>query len=222
MRIPPDSFQTQGLRKKLIQSLRAKGIDSEKVLGAMMQVPRHFFYFDDIFIEKAYQNIAFQIGAGQTISAPFTVALQTSLLEVQPGDKILEIGTGSGYQTAILCKLGAEVYSIERQKYLFEKTQKLLHALGIRAHLHYGDGFEGLPAFAPFDKILVTCAAAQTPDTLLEQLKVGGKIVLPFATSADTQDMFLLQRKSFQRFIYKNIGDCKFVPMLAETDRDSF
>ena len=222
MQTPTDSFQTQGLRKKMVQQLREKGIRSEEVLRAMLQVPRHFFYFDDIFSEKAYQNIAFQIGAGQTISAPYTVALQSEYLDVVPGMRVLEIGTGSGYQTAILEVLGAKIYSIERQKYLHEKTKKLLQNFGSKAHLIYGDGFEGLPDIAPFDRILVTCAAPNLPDTLLEQLAIGGKMVIPITVGEEKQDLFYFFRKSEQIFCYKNLGDCQFVPMLSNTDRVSF
>ena len=216
MRIPPDSFQTQGLRKKMIAGLEEKGIKSTKVLKIMEKIPRHFFYFDEIFIEKAYQDIAFQIGEGQTISAPYTVALQTSLLDIQKNDKVLEIGAGSGYQTAILEGLGAEVFSIERQEYLHQKTKRLFDFLQLKSKLLYSDGFEGYSSMAPFDKILLTCAAPVLPEQLLTQLKIGGKMVLPLEEGKN-QILVYLFRASEKIFRYKKMGDCRFVPMLEKT-----
>src|SRR5438876_923114 len=165
-----DNFKTQGMRKKLIDGIRLKGITDEEVLQAMMKVQRHLF-MDKAFLNQAYSDYAFQIGAGQTISQPYTVAYQTSLLNVKKGDKALEIGTGSGYQTCVLVELGAKVFSIERQKELFDKAKDFLPSIGCQAKLFYGDGYKGLPAFAPFDKILVTCGAPVIPQELIKELK---------------------------------------------------
>jgi protein-L-isoaspartate(D-aspartate) O-methyltransferase len=157
-----DTFRHKGLRKKLIDMLRQQGIRDERVLEAMDRVPRHFF-LSSAFLEFAYENRAFSIGAGQTISHPSTVARQTELLQLQKGDKVLEIGTGSGYQTCVLCEMGAKVWSIERQRELYDVTTPLIDRLGYRPKLYYGDGYKGKPAFAPFDKILVTCGAPFVP-----------------------------------------------------------
>ena len=161
-----DSYRHKGLRKKLIAELAGKGISDTKVLEAMNKVPRHFF-LSSAFLEFAYENKAFQIGAGQTISQPYTVAFQSQLLEVEKGMKILEIGTGSGYQTAVLCELGAKVYSIERQKLLHDNAKSILNKMGYKPNLVYGDGYKGLPSFAPFDRVLITCAVPVIPNELL-------------------------------------------------------
>ncbi len=216
-----DTFRTQGLRKKMITELRSKGIVDEKVLQAMEEVPRHFFSWDEIFVEKAYQNIAFQIGAGQTISQPYTVAFQTELLEVSRNSKVLEIGTGSGYQAAILTKMGAKVYSIERQKYLHEKTKKLFQMLKIPCTLVYGDGYKGFPQAAPYDRIVVTCGAPYVPDTLLEQLAIGGRMVIPVG-EGETQTMVLLVRKDEKTFQRSEMGVFRFVPMLEDKNGGGF
>nr|MDQ3017968.1 protein-L-isoaspartate(D-aspartate) O-methyltransferase [Bacteroidota bacterium] len=174
-----DTYKHQGLRKQLIDTLREEGIRDEKVLEAMLKLPRHLF-LEKAFEEWAYKNVAFPIGCDQTISQPMTVAIQTSLMEVKKGDKILEVGTGSGYQACILSELGAKVYTIERQSALFEKTERQLRELGYRSiRTFLGDGYEGLPMFAPFDKILVTAGASALPATLIKQVGVGGYLVIP-------------------------------------------
>src|SRR5436305_2593017 len=160
--IPEDNFKTQGMRKKLIEQVKEKGISDTAVLNAMYRVPRHFF-LDPAFVEQAYSDHAFQIGAGQTISQPYTVAYQTLLLELKKGDKVMEIGTGSGYQCCVLLEMGAKVFTIERQKELYDRAKEFLPQIGYRPKFFYGDGYKGLPAFAPFDKVLVTCGAPFIP-----------------------------------------------------------
>lgn len=180
MKIPEDNYRHKGLRRDLVQLLRSKGITDEQVLEAIGKVPRHFYFTDSIFDQRAYEDQAFQIGEGQTISQPFTVAYQTQLLRIKPMEKVLEIGTGSGYQASVLQALGARVYTIERQRKLFDRTKILLEKLQLNSiKMFYGDGFEGLPMFAPFDKILVTAAAPELPIKLLRQLKPGGLLVIP-------------------------------------------
>ena len=166
------------MRKLLIKEVASKGITDERVLNAMMKLPRHFF-FDEIFVTHAYEDKAFPIGQGQTISQPYTVAFQTELLEIKAGDKILEIGTGSGYQASILLELGAEVHTIEYNKVLYNQTRKFLPRLGYRPHFYQGDGSRGLPAQAPFDGIIVTAGAPSVPQDLIQQLKIGGKLIIP-------------------------------------------
>jgi protein-L-isoaspartate(D-aspartate) O-methyltransferase len=195
LNLPEDNFKHQGMRKLLIESIRAKGIKDENVLSAMLRVPRHFF-FEQAFLNQAYSDHAFQIGAGQTISQPYTVAYQTSLLQLQRGEKVLEIGTGSGYQTSVLIELGAKVFTIERQKELFDVAQQRFPLMGYAPKMFYGDGYKGLPAFAPFDKILVTCGAPFIPEELVKQLKVGGIMVIPLG-GGDVQVMTLI--KKFQQ-----------------------
>lgn len=198
---------------QLIESLRQAGIRDEKVLAAMAKVPRHLF-LEKAFEEWAYQNVAFPIGCDQTISQPLTVAIQTGLLDVKRGDKILEVGTGSGYQACVLMELGAKVYTIERQKLLFEKTDLLLRTLGyglIRTFL--GDGYAGLPLIAPFDKILVTAGATLLPETLIEQLSPGGQLVIPIGTE-DTQTMWRYVKDENGEIKGEAFGKFKFVPFL--------
>jgi protein-L-isoaspartate(D-aspartate) O-methyltransferase len=207
-----DSFRHKGLRKKLVDDLREKGIQDENVLDAINQVPRHFF-MESSFIELSYKDKAFPIEAGQTISQPYTVAFQTCLLNVRRHDKILEIGTGSGYQAAILAELGAKVYTIERQRELFLKTQAFLPTLGYKIHFVYGDGYEGLAAYSPFDKILITAAIPEIPLSLLNQLKEGGRLVAPVGND-ELQVMTLIMRKSETEFIRTSHGSFVFVPML--------
>lgn len=214
--LPEDNFKHQGMRKKLIDSLREKGIDNEEVLSAMMRVPRHFF-LDLAFLNQAYSDSAFQIGAGQTISQPFTVAYQTSLLNIKKGDKVLEIGTGSGYQTSVLVELGAKVFSIERQKELFDRTKDLLPAMRYSPKLFYGDGYKGLPAYAPFDKILITCGAPFIPDELVKQLKVGGIMVIPVG-AGEVQVMNLITKVSESSIEKKELKNFRFVPMLENKE----
>ena len=214
MRKFEDTYRHKGLRKKLISSLRNKGITSEKVLEAMNEVPRHFF-LDTALDNIAYEDRAFPIAVGQTISQPYTVAYQTSLLEVQPQDKILEIGTGSIYQATVLAEMGAKVFTIERQKKLFELTQKfVLKSKYPGIKFFYGDGFEGLPTFAPFDKVLITAAAPFIPPRLIDQLKIGGKMVLPLETEAGSQRMLRLTKTADGKFAEEEFEQFKFVPML--------
>lgn len=209
-----DTHKHQGLRKQLANVLEAKGITDKKVLDAVCKIPRHLF-IDSSFEAHAYQDKAFPIAAEQTISQPYTVAFQSQTLAIKPGDKVLEIGTGSGYQTAVLLEMKAEVYSIERQKELFKKTSLFLPKLGYRAKkLIFGDGYKGLPEVAPFDKIIVTAGAPFVPKPLLSQLKVGGKLLIPVGES--TQIMTLFIRKSAKEFEKHELGDFAFVPMLEE------
>jgi protein-L-isoaspartate(D-aspartate) O-methyltransferase len=212
-----DTYKHKGMRRNLINELRDKGITDENVLKAFDNIPRHFF-LDLVFTEQAYSNIAFQIGAGQTISHPFTVAFQTQLLEVVKGDKILEIGTGSGFQTSILCDMGAKVFSIERQRELYSKVGYILRYFNFSPRLSYGDGYKGLPSFAPFDSIIVTCGAPYIPNALVEQLKVGGKLVVPIGEGS-VQRMKLITKISEDEFETKDFGDFSFVPMLENKAR---
>lgn len=207
-----DTFLHKGLRKKLVEDIKQKGIVDERVLQAINKVPRHYF-MDSSFVHFAYKDQAFPIAANQTISQPFTVAKQTQLLDIQKGEKVLEIGTGSGYQTAILLELGARVYTIERHKILNVTAQGILSNLGYRPHFFYGDGFEGLPSYAPFDKIIVTAGAQDMPVKLIEQLKIGGKMVIPFGKQ-DHQIMLLIEKKSNQEHSTSEHGSFVFVPML--------
>ncbi len=207
-----DGYKHKGLRKKLIQELREKGIQDEKILAAFDAVPRHFF-LDLAFTEQAYTNMAFQIGAGQTISHPYTVAFQTDLLQVRKGDKILEIGTGSGFQTCILCALGAKVFSIERQKELFLKAKSIIHHFNFNPKLVFGDGYKGLPNFAPFDKVIITCGAPEIPEALLNQLKIGGVMVIPIG-EGEKQLMKRITKVAEHEFTTEEFGVFSFVPML--------
>jgi protein-L-isoaspartate(D-aspartate) O-methyltransferase len=208
-----DSYQHKGLRKKLVDEIRRKGIIDERVLSAINKVPRHLF-MDSSFIKFAYRDQAFPIKAGQTISQPYTVAFQTQLLDVRPMLKVLEVGTGSGYQAAVLAEMGAKVYTIERQKELYLSSQSLLNSLNYRLHFFYGDGHQGLPTYGPFDRILVTAAAPKVPEKLLEQLKPGGRLVLPLGGSS-TQVMTLIEKKDEQEYITSEHGLFVFVPMLG-------
>ncbi len=208
-----DDYQHQGQRKKLLQEIREMGIASEAVLEAMNRVPRHYF-LSSAFDRFAYQNQAFQIGAGQTISKPFTVARQTELLNCARGAKVLEIGTGSGYQCAVLCAMGYKVHSIERQKELFDKARPLLKAMGWRPELYYGDGYKGKEVFAPFDGIIVTCGAPEVPESLLGQLAIGGTLVIPVG-DGEGQRMFTFTRMTENEFTRQEHGEFAFVPMLA-------
>jgi protein-L-isoaspartate(D-aspartate) O-methyltransferase len=209
-----DTSKHQGLRNQLVTVLQQKGISNKSVLEAIKKIPRHLF-LDSSFEDYAYQDKAFPIGAGQTISQPYTVAFQTELLEVKKGDKVLEIGTGSGYQTAVLCTIGAVVYSVERQNELFKKTSLLLPKLGIRAkHLSFGDGYKGLPNYAPFDSIIVTAGAPEIPKALMAQLKIGGRLVIP--VGENIQIMTLIIRKGETQFEKHEFGDFKFVPLLED------
>ena len=213
MRKFEDTYRHKGLRKKLVETIREKGISDERVLNAIMQIPRHYF-LDTALEHIAYQDRAFPIGEGQTISQPYTVAFQTQLLDVQPYDKILEIGTGSAYQAAVLAEMGANVYTIERQKKLYELNKSfVLKSKYPNIKFFYGDGFEGLPTFAPFDKILITAAAPFIPPKLLDQLKLGGKMVIPLDEDG-LQKMTRLTKNDDGSFGEETFSEFSFVPML--------
>jgi len=213
-----DSYRHKGLRRKLAEEVRSKGISDEKTLEAIGKIPRHLF-MDSSFLEFAYQDKPFPIGSGQTISQPYTVAFQTQLLEVKKGDKILEVGTGSGYQACILAEMGAIVYSIERQQKLYEKTSRLLPKLGYFVKVFFGDGYKGLPGFAPFDKILITAGAPEIPETLLNQLKVGGILVSPVG-ALNTQVMKKIVKTNVDEYHFSDHGYFRFVPLLDNTAND--
>ena len=207
-----DTAKHQGLRNQLVTVLQQKGITDKNVLEAIKKIPRHLF-LNSSFEDYAYQDKAFPIGAGQTISQPYTVAFQSQLLEVEKDHKILEIGTGSGYQTAVLCTMGAKVYSVERQNELFKTTSLLLPKLGIRPkHLSFGDGYKGLPNYAPFDSIIVTAGAPIIHKPLMAQLKVGGRLVIPLGE--EHQIMTMLIRKNETQFEKHEFGEFRFVPLL--------
>lgn len=209
-----DTYLHKGKRKALVAELRKKGIQNESVLEAINTLPRHFF-FDTALISHAYEDKAFPIGEGQTISQPYTVAFQSSLLEVIPEDKILEIGTGSGYQASILHLLGAEVISIEYQKKLFEHTSRFLQRLGIQLQLFYGDGTGGVPAHAPYDKIIVTAGAPVVPEALIQQLKIGGILVIPIGDRSK-QAMVKITKKSATEIQREEFDGFAFVPLLGK------
>ena len=209
-----DTFKHKGLRQQLVNVIKTKGIKDEHVLKAIGNVPRHLF-MDSGFLDHAYQDKAFPIAADQTISQPYTVAFQTELLQVKKGDKILEIGTGSGYQTAVLCELGAKVYSIERQLELFKKTSIFLPKLGYRSKkLIFGDGYKGLKEEAPFDSIIVTAGAPFVPKPLLNQLKIGGRLVIPVGDNIQIMTLFI--RKDIKEFEQHEFGEFRFVPLLED------
>mgnify|MGYP000921595261 FL=1 len=207
-----ESFEAKGKRKRLIEELRSKGITDERVLEAMGKVPRHLF-MDDAFLRHAYQDKAFPIAAGQTISQPYTVAFQTVLLNVGKRDKVLEVGTGSGYQAAVLAEMGVKVYTIERQRELYRKAQVMLGDLGYRIHFFLGDGYEGQPQYGPFDGIIITAATAEVPEKLLKQLRIGGRLVVPKG-ERDSQVMTLYVRRGEDDFEQTTHGYFVFVPML--------
>jgi protein-L-isoaspartate(D-aspartate) O-methyltransferase len=213
MRAIEDGYRHKGLRRKLVETVRGKGITEEKVLAAIENIPRHFF-LDSAFDEVAYEDKAFPIAEKQTISQPYTVAYQTQLLEVKPNQKILEIGTGSCYQAAVLAELGAKVFTIERQKKLFE-TNKMFQWIKKYPSIKffYGDGFEGLPTYAPFDKVIITAAAPFVPEKLIDQMKVGGMMVIPFG-SGDVQVMKRLIKQQDGTVKEEVFDNFSFVPML--------
>jgi len=213
-----DEYLFKGKRKRLVEQLRLKGIKNEQVLSAIEKIPRHLFFDPTTgrpaLLDHAYSDKALPIGAGQTISHPYTVAFQTEQLELKAGEKILEIGTGCGYQTSVLIEMGAKVYSIERQKKLFDKTKLFLPYIGYSsAKLIYGDGYKGLPQYAPYDKIIVTAGAPYIPNDLLAQLKIGGIILIPLG-EGETQEMVWLKKMSESNFDKKILGIFKFVPLL--------
>lgn len=214
MRKLEDAYLHKGLRNQLVALLKEKGITDTAVLDAIGSIPRHFF-LDSAFDRIAYEDRAFPIAADQTISQPYTVAYQTQLLDIQPGDKVLEIGTGSMYQTTVLAQMGAKVFTIERQKQLFDQTAKYIFREQYPAiYFHFGDGFEGLPEFAPFDKILITAAAPAVPEKLWQQLKIGGKMVIPLDESDATQRMLRLTKKRDGKEKRESFDEFSFVPML--------
>ncbi|PCE63683.1 protein-L-isoaspartate(D-aspartate) O-methyltransferase [Sediminicola luteus] len=209
-----DTLKHKGLRNQLAQLLAEKGIKDPKVLDAIRAIPRHLF-LDSSFEDHAYQDKAFPIGAEQTISQPYTVAYQSELLEVSPGQKVLEIGTGSGYQTAVLLEMGVKVFTIERQLELFKSTKIFFSKMGYRPKkLIFGDGYKGLPEEAPFDGIIVTAGAPYVPKPLLSQLKIGGRLVIPVGEKEQTMMLFI--RKSATEFEKKELGSFRFVPMLED------
>ena len=215
-----DNYRHKGMRKQLVDLLRAKGISDEKVLSAINEVPRHVF-LDSSFVELAYQDQAFPIGSGQTISQPHTVAFQSQLLNLQPGMKVLEIGTGSGYQACVLAAMGAKVFSIERQRNLFFKTKEILERLPFRVKTFLGDGFEGLPTYAPFDRIIITAGAPNIPQALVDQMKTGAIMVIPMDNSeGEGQKMLRLTKMEDGALRQEEFGDFRFVPMLKEIGND--
>ncbi|MFV0484384.1 MAG: protein-L-isoaspartate(D-aspartate) O-methyltransferase [Bacteroidales bacterium] len=212
MIIKEDSIQHKGMRHRLVQELIKKGIQSQSVLNAIAKVPRHLF-LDSAFIKHAYVDKPFSIGDGQTISQPYTVAFQSQLLDTKPGIRVLEVGTGSGYQAAILLELGVRLYSIERIKNLHLKSRQTLNSIGYNTFFIWGDGYKGLPQFAPFDRILITAGANEVPQELLSQLAIGGKMVLPVGDGS-TQEMLLIEKLSETEYSQSRHGTFSFVPML--------
>ena len=207
----------KGMRNQLVKTIERKGIKDKKVLNAISKIPRHLF-MDSGFIDFAYQDKPFPIGADQTISQPYTVAFQTELLQVKTGDKVLEIGTGSGYQTAVLIELKAIVFSVERQKELFTKTKKFLPRVGyVPKKMVFGDGYLGMPEHAPFDGIIVTAGAPFVPKPLLSQLKIGGRLVIPVGEGSQVMTLYI--RKSEKNFEKHEFGDFRFVPMLKDSNK---
>lgn len=217
-----DNFRHKGLRKKLIDEIRSKGIRDESVLQAMNEVPRHLF-MDNSFVSFAYVDKAFPISAGQTISQPYTVAFQTEALQIRRLDRVLEVGTGSGYQAAVLCEMGVTLYTIERQRSLFDYARILLSKLGYHPQFFYGDGYLGLPTYGPFDKIIVTAGADSVPVKLKEQLALGGRMVIPVG-GREHQMMKIIIRESQTRYTEQEAGYFVFVPLLpgvSDQNRES-
>lgn len=209
-----DNYREKGARKKLVEILKERGISDAKVIRAIGKVPRHFF-FDETFWNQAYRDIAFPIGDGQTISQPYTVAYQTELLHIQKGDKVLEIGTGSGYQTCILLELGAEVFTIERQTNIYNRTIKVLPGMGYHANFFLGDGSKGIEAHAPYAKIIVTAGAPFVPEILLKQLKIGGILVIPVGDEK-SQKMITVIRVSENEYDRIELDTFRFVPLVGD------
>ena len=215
-----DNYRHKGLRKQLVDQLRSKDISNETVLSAINEVPRHVF-LDSSFVELAYQDMAFPIGSGQTISQPSTVAFQTQLLQVEKGMKVLEIGTGSGYQACVLAAMGAKVFTIERQRNLYFKTKEILAHLPFRVKTFLGDGFEGLPTYQPFDRIIITAGAPSIPEELIRQMKDGGIMVIPMDNAeGEGQTMLKVTKLEDGTLKKEEFGDFKFVPMLKEIGND--
>lgn len=209
-----DNYREKGARKKLVELLKERHIEDERVLGAIGKVPRHYF-FDETFWNQAYKDIAFPIGDGQTISQPYTVAYQSQLLHVRPGDKVLEIGTGSGYQSCILLELGAKVYTIERQENLYNRTKKVLPHMGYHPEFFCGDGSNGIPEHQPYDKIIVTAGAPVIPEVLLKQLKIGGILVIPVGDEK-TQKMVTVLKVSETDYEKIVLDTFRFVPLVGD------
>ncbi len=209
-----DNYRERGARKKLVENLKHRGIGDEAVLAAIAKVPRHYF-FDETFWSKAYEDIAFPIGDGQTISQPYTVAYQTELLHIKKGDKVLEIGTGSGYQTCVLLELGAEVYTIERQANLYNRTKRVLPFMGYQPHFYLGDGSRGIEASAPYDKIIVTAGAPFVPEIMLRQLRLGGLLVIPVGSDKE-QKMITVIRTGENDFEKIELDTFRFVPLVGD------
>ncbi len=214
-----DNYRHKGMRKILVEELKNKGISDENVLNAINTVPRHVF-LDSSFLNFAYQDKAFPIGSGQTISQPFTVAFQSSLLEIKKNMKVLEIGTGSGYQACVLAEMGAKVFSIERQRKLYTKTKAFLAEFPYRIKMFLGDGNKGLPTYGPFDRIIITAAAPEIPQTLVDQLKVGGMMVIPLCENEEHQTMLRLTKQEDGTLKREEHGDFRFVPMLKGVGED--
>ena len=211
-----DTLQHKGMRERLVREIEQKGIKNKLILDAIGKIPRHLF-MESGFVKFAYKDKAFPIAAGQTISQPYTVARQTELLQVKPNDKILEVGTGSGYQAAVLLELGAQVFTIERQQELYVKVQQLLPSIGYHPRFFYGDGYKGLPTYGPFDGIIVTAGAPYVPEDLKEQLKIGAKLVIPVDHGIH-QIMKVFTRTSDQEFEEEEHGNFAFVPLLKGTE----
>lgn len=213
-----DSYRHKGMRKNLVESIQDRGIANKNILNAINKIPRHLF-LDSSFLEYAYDDKPFPIGSGQTISQPYTVAFQTEILDVSKGHKVLEIGSGSGYQACVLEEIGAKVFSIERQRKLYHKTKEFINHLGYKIKFFYGDGFKGVPSFAPYDRILITAAAPEISDELLQQLKPGGKLVVPMG-AGDVQTMMRLTKLPDGEIIKETFGAFRFVPMLKDKADD--
>ncbi len=214
-----DNYRHKGMRRSLVEELKNKGISDENVLNAINSVPRHVF-LDSSFLDFAYQDKAFPIGSGQTISQPFTVAFQSSLLEIKKNMKVLEIGTGSGYQACVLAEMGAKVFSIERQRKLYTKTKAFLAEFPYRIKMFLGDGNKGLPTYGPFDRIIITAAAPEIPQALIDQMKVGGMMVIPLSENENCQTMLRLTKQEDGSLKREEYGDFRFVPMLKGVGED--
>jgi protein-L-isoaspartate(D-aspartate) O-methyltransferase len=211
--MPEDNYKQRGLRNKLVKKLREKGIKDERVLAAIGNVPRHYF-FDEALLQHAYQDKAFPIGEGQTISQPYTVAFQTDKLEIKPGDKVLEIGTGSGYQACVLLELGAKVYTIEYNRKLYDRTKQFLPSIGYKPFFFFGDGSKGIPTKAPYNKIIVTAGAPVIPTALTDQLAEGGILIIPVG-NREKQVMMRIRKKE-GKLVKEEFDYFAFVPLLGE------